>query len=164
MNFVYESAKKIRNVLFVCDDNARHSLIAEALLRGHGMQGLRAFSAGLEPADRADSYTLSALILAGLGHEGLWPKHWDGFADPKRMLIDQVVMIGDGPIQNLPRRFPGNPEYIAWQFTGDQSLRFHHGVWRDIQILRPYVEGLVDDLCYKPVSSQNRHLTAVLAE
>ncbi len=148
MSIVYSPQAKIRNVLFVCEDNARHSLIAEALMRGHGIRGLRAFSAGLQPADRADSYTLSALTLAGLGADGLWPKHWDGFAHAKWTLIDRVVMIGEAPARDLPRRFPGNPVYDVWKFSGDNSLRFHHGVWRDIQILRPCVDALVDDLSY----------------
>ena len=148
MSIAYNPEAKIRNVLFVCADNARHSLIAEALLRGHGIRGLRAFSAGLQPADRADSFTLSALALVGLEIDGLWPKHWDGFADGNRMMFDRVVMIGDNVACKLPRSFPGNPDYVVWNFSGDNSLRFHHGVWRDIQTLRPNVDVLVDEFCY----------------
>lgn len=146
MNAIQNQDQKTRNVLFVCADNARHSLIAESLLRSCRVRGLRAFSAGIDPADRADSFALSALTLAGLENEGLWPKHWDGFADPKTQLIDMVVMIGDAAAQQLPRTFPGNPDYIAWKFDGDVSLRFHHGVWRDIQALRPFVDALAEDL------------------
>lgn len=162
MNAVHTQVPKFRNVLFVCDDNARHSLIAEALLRDHGIRGLRAFSAGIKPADRADSYALSALTLAGLGSDGLWPKHWDGFRDAKWTLIDMVVMIGDGPARELPRTFPGDPDYVVWKFEGDRSLRFHHGVWRDIQVLRPYVEALVDDLRYtvRPTISNSQQAAA----
>lgn len=134
------------NVLFVCADNARHSLIAESLLRSRRKAGLRAFSAGIAPADKADSFALSALTLAGLGNEGLWPKHWGGFADPKRKLIDVVVMIGEETAERLPRTFPGEPAYVTWKFDGSDDLRFHRGVWRDIQALRPYVDSLVDDL------------------
>ncbi len=147
MNAVQNQDQKTRNVLFVCADNARHSLIAESLLRSRRVRGLRAFSAGIEPADRADSFALSALTLAGLENEGLWPKHWDGFADPENRLIDMVVMIGDDVAEQLPRMFPGDPVYITWKFDGDETLRFHHGVWRDIRALRPYVEALAEDLC-----------------
>ncbi|MBO6521342.1 MAG: hypothetical protein JJ900_10510 [Rhodospirillales bacterium] len=136
-----------KSVLFVCTDNARHSLIAEALLRAQLVPGVRAFSAGLDPADKADSFALSALTLAGLGNEGLWPKHWDGFADPKRPIVDVVVMIGEDAVANLPRTFPGEPEYVEWSFTSNEDLRFHRGVWRDIQMLKPYVDELVDSLC-----------------
>jgi len=146
MNALQNQDQKTRNVLFVCADNARHSLIAESLLRSHRVHGIRAFSAGLQPADKADPFALSALTLAGLGNEGLWPKHWDGFANPKCTTIDLVVMIGEDTAANMPRTFPGDPEYIAWKFDGDTSLRFHHGVWRDIQVLRPYVDALADDL------------------
>ncbi|MBO6947229.1 MAG: hypothetical protein JJ855_04545 [Rhodospirillales bacterium] len=143
--FQNQEAKKI-NVLFVCADNARHSLIAESLLRSRRVRGVRAFSAGIDPADRADSFALSALTLAGLGNEGLWPKHWDGFANPKIALVDVVVMIGDEAAEALPRKFPGDPEYVVWKFEGDEELRFHRGVWRDIQVLKPYVEALAEDL------------------
>jgi protein-tyrosine-phosphatase len=162
MDAAHTQVQKFRNVLFVCEDNARHSLIAEVLLRDHGVRGLRAFSAGITPADRADSYALSALALAGLGSDGLWPKHWEGFRDAKRLLIDMVVMIGDGPARDLPRTFPGNPEYVVWKFEGDLSLRFHHGVWRDIQVLRPCVEALVDDLRYavRPTVNNRQQVAA----
>ncbi len=136
-----------KSVLFVCADNARHSLIAEALLRAQLVPGVRAFSAGLDPADKADSFALSALTLAGLGNEGLWPKHWDGFADPKRPIVDVVVMIGEQAAAELPRIFPGEPVYVEWPFSSNDELRFHRGVWRDIQVLKPYVDELVYDLC-----------------
>ncbi len=143
--FQNQVSKKI-NVLFVCADNARHSLIAEALLRSHRVRGVRAFSAGIDPADRADSFTLSALTLAGLGNEGLWPKHWDGFANLKTVRVDIVVMIGAETAEMLPRTFPGDPEYVVWTFDGSDELRFHRGVWRDIQVLKPYVDSLAEDL------------------
>lgn len=146
MNVFQNREEKKINVLFVCADNARHSLIAEALLRSHRVPGVRAFSAGIDPADRADSFALSALTLAGLGNEGLWPKHWDGFANPKIGMFDVVVMIGDDAANALPRTFLGAPEYIVWKFKGTEELRFHRGVWRDIQVLRPHVEALADDL------------------
>ena len=146
MTAVQNKDQKTRNVLFVCADNARHSLIAESLLRSCQVHGVRAFSAGLDPADRADSFALSALTLAGLSNDGLWPKHWDGFAEQEHKLIDIVVMIGEETAARMPRTFTDDPEYIVWKFDGDSSLRFHHGVWRDIQVLRPYVEALADEL------------------
>jgi arsenate reductase len=138
--------QKTRNVLFVCANNARLSLIAESLLRSYRVRGVRAFSAGIDPADRADSFALSALTLAGLGNEGLWPKHWEWFANQRKPLIDVVVMIGAETADCLPRNFPGNPEYLTWNIDGETALRFHHGVWRDMQMLRPYVEELADGL------------------
>ena len=55
-------------------------------------------------------------------------------------------MIGEETAARMPRTFTGDPEYIVWKFDGDASLRLHHGVWRDIQVLRPYVEALADEL------------------
>lgn len=134
-------------VLFVCEDNSRSSLIAEALFRGHGTPGFSVYSAGIAPADQADPYTLSALTMAGLGSDGLWPKDWAGFADPDRPLIDMVIMIGDGPAQLLPHAFPGNPDYLMWRMRGHGGqLPRHRGAWQDIQALRPRVDSLMDDL------------------
>lgn len=133
-------------VLFVCEDNSRSSLIAEALFRDHATPGFSVYSAGVTPADQADPFTLSALTMAGLGNDGLWPKYWAGFADPGRPLIDMVVMIGEQPAQLLPRAFPGNPDYLVWRITDDGAKRRHRGAWADIQTLRPRVDGLIDHL------------------
>lgn len=137
--------RKPLSVLFVCEDNARRSLIAEALFRDHWAPGLRAYSAGLEPAEMVDPLTQSALTLAGLGSDGLWPKSWTTFADAKRARIDVVVLIGDAPAAVLPSAFPGSPEYLIWRMPA-VALPLHRGVWQDIKELRVRVDALIDDL------------------
>lgn len=145
----YQSSNKrpIHNVLFVCEDNARHSLIAEALFRDGAIGGMRSFSAGLNPADAADPFTLSALSLAGLGADGLWPKHWDGFCLPNKRLIDTIVIFGEDVAVRLPRVFPGRPRYLVWPMNKlAETQALHQGVWRDIQRMRPFVSCLIDEL------------------
>ncbi len=135
-------------VLFVCTENARCSLIAEALLRDQGMPGVRAFSAGIRPADHADSFTLSALMLAGLGVEGLWPKDWQSFASRTPAIIHVVVSLSDEVATDIEGNFPSPVQYHAWPhpYSCEHAAARHHGVWRDIQALRPRIDALCEDL------------------
>lgn len=134
-------------VLFVCEDNARRSLVAEALFRDGAGPHLRVFSAGLAPADRADTYTLSVLALAGLGPDGLWPKPLDGFCDRDRPLMNTVVTIGAEIAGRLPRILPGTPEYRTWRLPAGRNVGSrHNGAWRDLQVLRPLVMDLIEEL------------------
>ena len=146
MNAIHHQPAGPTSVLFVCDDNRRYSLLREALVRARKIDGLRAFSAGLNPADKADPFTLSALTLAGVGSDGLWPKHWDGVAHPYRKIVDIVVIIGENTAQQLPRSFPGEPAFIVWDFDTSNIDRLNGGVWRDIQLLNPYVDAFVEGL------------------
>ncbi len=146
MNAIRQFLSKPTSVLFVCDDNSRYSLVCEALVRSQEIPGIRAFSAGIDPADRADPFALSALTLAGVSSEGLWPKHWDGFAHPYRKIVDLVVILDKATAKRLPRNFPGEPKYLVWDFNGQSNQQYNYGIWRDIQVLRPYVDGLIMDL------------------
>jgi protein-tyrosine-phosphatase len=139
--------RPLHNVLFGCEDNARYSLIAEALFRDGAISGMRSFSAGLRPADAADPFTLSALALSGLGADGLWPKHWDGFCLPNMRLIDTIVIFGEETAVRLPRVFPGRPRYLVWPMNKlSDNQKLHQGVWRDIQRIRPFISCLIDEL------------------
>jgi len=138
----------LMGVLFVCADNARCSLIAEALLRDQAMPGVRAFSAGSRPADHADSFTISALMLAGLETEGLWPKDWQSFMDRIPAVINVVVSMGDDVAIDIGHGFSEHVEYFVWPdpHSWDRTATRHHGVWRDIQVLRPRIDALCEDL------------------
>ena len=133
-------------VLFVCADNARDSLIAEALLRDQALPGVCAFSAGIRPADHADPFILSALTLAGLETEGLWPKDWQSFADHNPAVISTVVFLGDDVEADIGRSFPGVLDYFNWPTLGECSMSGHHSVWRDVYALRPRIDQLCEDL------------------
>lgn len=134
-------------VLFVCNDNSRSSLVAEALFRDNAPPDIRCFSAGMEPADAADPFILSSLTLAGLGSDGLWPKHWMGFSGRDGQIIDLIVQIGDLRTAFMPRAFVGEPEMIKWpsQFQ-EQPPTQHRGVWQEIQEFRPRIQMLLEDI------------------
>lgn len=135
-------------VLFVCEDNSRLSLIAEALMREHFIPWARGFSAGIHPADHGDLRALSTIMLAGLDNSGLWPKSWEGFAKSPLPIIDVVVTLDQKSANELSNTFPGSPEYRNWSETLGyvSATKTHAEVWREIQWLRTKVNALVDDL------------------
>ena len=135
-------------VLFVCEDNARRSLIAEALIRDRCASWVRGFSAGIRAADHADLRAMSTLGLAGLDNTGLWPKAWNGFCKTHQPIIDVIVMLDFNSDLSLPREFPGNPEYRTWTMSQIKgySTQSHSHVWEEIKWLRPKVNALIDDL------------------
>jgi len=135
-------------VLFVCENNARRSLIAEALLRDRSASWIRGFSAGIHAADHADMRAMSTLALAGLDNTGLWPKAWEGFCRIQQPIIDVVVMLDLTADLKLPREFPGKPDYRTWAGSKSKDLAggSHRHVWEEIQWLRPRINELIDDM------------------
>lgn len=135
-------------VLFVCENNARRSLIAEALMRDRCASWVRGFSAGIRAADHADLRAMSTITLAGLDNTGLWPKAWEGFFETRQPIINVVVTLDLTADLNLPRTFPGNPEYRTWtgSHINGHSASSHTHVWEEIKWLRPKVNELIEDL------------------
>lgn len=135
-------------VLFVCENNARRSLIAEALMRDRCASWVRGFSAGIRAADHADLRAMSTMTLAGLDNTGLWPKAWNGFCKTHQPMINVVVMLDLTSDLNLPRDFPGNPEYRTWTgpHANSHSTESHSHVWEEIKWLRPRVNELIEDM------------------
>lgn len=164
MTYQPGSRRTVHSVLFICEDNARRSLIAEALFRDAAGPHMRAFSAGLRPADTADPFTLSALALSGLGPDGLWPKSWEGFCGHGAFPLGTVVMFGEDVSLRLPRVFPGLPAYRVWTLLDDRpGMTRHSGVWRDIQRVRPLVADLVAEINASILESQREQFRAAQA-
>jgi hypothetical protein len=63
-----------RRVLFVCTHNAGRSIIAAALLNAHQPPGLRADSAGTDPANALNPTVVTALAERGISLTGVTPK------------------------------------------------------------------------------------------
>ncbi|WP_170984236.1 arsenate reductase ArsC [Rhodoligotrophos defluvii] len=83
-----------RNILFLCDDNAAGSLMAEAIVNAAGSRHFKAFSAGFEPAAAADPDALDIIAQAGIRARGLRPKSWREFAGPPPMKFHYAVHLG----------------------------------------------------------------------
>jgi arsenate reductase len=63
-----------RRVLFVCTHNAGRSIVAAALLNAHQPPGVRADSAGTDPADALNPTVVAALTERGISVTGITPK------------------------------------------------------------------------------------------
>ena len=63
-----------RRVLFVCTHNAGRSIVAAALLNAHQPPGVRADSAGTDPADALNPTVVNALTERGISVTGITPK------------------------------------------------------------------------------------------
>jgi arsenate reductase (thioredoxin) len=63
-----------RRVLFVCTHNAGRSIVAAALLNARQPPGVRADSAGTDPADTLNPTVVAALAERGISLAGVRPK------------------------------------------------------------------------------------------
>ncbi len=84
---------KPTTILFLCEDNASLSPLAEAYFN-HVSDGIfRAFSAGPKPAAHLNPAVALLLAELGIGAGGLGPKSWDLFALPHAPAPDRVVFL-----------------------------------------------------------------------
>lgn len=84
-----------KNILFLCDDNASRSLMAEAIVNASGTRHLKAYSAGFHPASSADPDAMSIIAQAGIRARGLRPKSWREFAGEQGLHFDFAVNLGE---------------------------------------------------------------------
>lgn len=101
-----------RNILFLCDDNAAGSLMAEAIVNGSRSREFKAFSAGFEPAEEADPAALEIIAQAGLRVPGLHPKSWCELLDAQ-MDFDYAVSLVNGDRPELAS-LRGNERFLEW--------------------------------------------------
>lgn len=65
------------NVLFLCTGNSCRSLISEAVFNHLAPAGLRAISAGSQPAGKLNEKAVALLASKGISTEGYFSKSWD---------------------------------------------------------------------------------------
>ncbi|MCZ4283039.1 hypothetical protein O4H49_19805 [Kiloniella laminariae] len=104
------------HVLFLCDDNAIMSPMAEALLKDLGGKRVRAFSAGRRPADVVKSTALK--LLRDRGYEGgeLFPKSLQLFMEEGAPHVDLVVNLTCAS-DRLPVLGPVGALRVHWDFS-----------------------------------------------
>lgn len=105
---------KATTVLFVCEDNAGLSLMAEACLNATAPESLRAFSAGPNPAGEIHRGLKAVLCEAGFETAGLEPKSWDFFALPHAPAPDVIVYMTDAARKFTPPRWQTEPCQLNW--------------------------------------------------
>jgi len=105
------------NVLFVCKDNAIHSIAAQVLLNRFGGKRFRAFSCGLQPAEKIHPRTVEMLAAHGVPGEGCRTRSVADFSTASAPEMDFVINLCDEPIPRLP----GNPFMAHWRITDPSS-------------------------------------------
>lgn len=120
------------NVLFVSDNNACRSLLAEACLIHLGKGRFKVFSCGV-PAHVANAphkWTLLALQTAGIPAINLESKDWTEFTRNGAPNMDFVIAL-DADTAHLHPSWPGQPETALW---GYKALTMNNANGSDVAI------------------------------
>ncbi len=115
------------NILVLCTGNSARSILLEALLNDLGAGGLRAYSAGSQPAGRVHPHSLKTLAQRGHGVDGYHSKSWDVFGAADAPVMDVVITVcGSAAAETCPI-WPGTPLRAHWgvedpaAITGDAA-------------------------------------------
>ena len=88
-------------VLFICRDNAVHSITAEALLKRWGDIDFCAYSAGIKPAEAIDPRTVELLKERRIWQKGLHAKSHQAFFERDALRMDFVISLGECALKKL---------------------------------------------------------------
>lgn len=106
--------QRVYNVLFLCTGNSARSILAESLLKHHGAERFRAYSAGSHPAGKVNPFALELLRRHRLPAEGLRSKSWDEFGAPGGPALDFVFTVCDQAAGEACPFWPGQPVTAHW--------------------------------------------------
>lgn len=134
--------------MFVSQDNAGRSLLAEACLRHLGKSKFRVFSCGVPALSNGQpaEWTLLALKTAGMSTDGLRCKGWTEFTRSGAPSLDFVIAL-DEATAHLHPMWPDQPETALWAFAplvqrkngstdlGVATLHTLHSLRRRIELL-----------------------------
>lgn len=107
-------SKKTYNVLFLCTGNSGRSIIAEAVLRRHGLGKFKAFSAGSHPRPAPDPMVLEELERRNYDTAALRSKDWDEFARADSPPLHFIITVCDRARGEACPVWPGRPMSAHW--------------------------------------------------
>jgi arsenate reductase (thioredoxin) len=117
------------SVLFVCDDNAATSLMAESILRSVGAARFKACSAGIAPAPQPHRLLLDFLRDRHMPASGLRTKSWHEFALPEAPRFDFVITLSERAEDELPARWGAHlsagPVLAHWSLDEEAEALQH---------------------------------------
>jgi len=150
-------AARAYRTLFLCTGNSARSILAEAILRKHGGERFRAFSAGSRPAGRVHPVALEVLREYGHETEGLRSKSWDALAGPDAPALDFVFTVCDQAAGETCPVWPGQPMTAHWGMPDPAACAGPPGEQRAV-FRRAYVEleRRIDLLTQLPIEALDR--------
>lgn len=109
--------RPLTHVLFVSQDNAARSLLAEACLRHFGGNKFKVFSCGVPPGAKGlpKEWALFALNTVGMSVQGLKCKDWTEFSRNGAMRMDFVIALDEKTVNEHPS-WHGQPETALWAY------------------------------------------------
>jgi hypothetical protein len=119
----------IGNVLFVCEDNACLSVLAEAYVARAGRGLWRAYSAGVAPAREFHACVAEILRAKSLRPHHHAPRSVAAFALSGSPRVDLVIALDIEP-GCLPA-LPGEPPLLRWDTPAGEPLREAFGWVRE---------------------------------
>ncbi|MGF7158480.1 arsenate reductase [Rhodoligotrophos appendicifer] len=127
-----------KTILFLCDDNAARSLMAEAFVNSAARSRFRAFSAGFNPAASADADALEVIAQVGIRARGLHPKSWRKFTAPDGPAFDYAIHIGDTERPEITE-LKTKTKVTHWPIS-DRSIEAALGASRRAELLDLFAE------------------------
>jgi len=109
-----ENAGRIRNVLFLCGDNAVHSLMAEAILRSLAGERFEVFSAATGVQGTPHPLALALLQDKGNDTDCLWSKPVGDLRGEDAPRMDFVFTVCDHAANAALPAWPGHPAQAHW--------------------------------------------------
>ncbi|MEM9633596.1 MAG: ArsR family transcriptional regulator [Pseudomonadota bacterium] len=130
-------------VLFICPDNSLLGPLAEAYLNCRASGLMRAFSAGILPAQHLSRYVHRLLSAEGVNADGLAPKPVDIFLMPHGVVPDRVIYLADMEPIALPRIWKATTSSHWWSVAGKPPLQstfaagadYFHRIRKSIDLL-----------------------------
>jgi arsenate reductase len=110
----------VRDVLFLCRDNAALSPMAAALLNHWGRGRFRAWSAGWRPAPGVHALAARTLRRAELSSSILKPRSWTELGGADAPPLRFVVLLSHDLPDTPAPAFKGDPMLARWQ-VGDPA-------------------------------------------
>ena len=107
-------AERVRNVLFLCTHNSNRSIMAECIMNMIGRPKFKGFSAGSQPSDDVNPYTLALLKKLNYDTSNARPKFWEEFAKPEAPQLDFVFTVCDNATNEVCPVWPGQPMTAHW--------------------------------------------------